>query len=211
MILQNEKINAYSHGVIIPVMIAVTVYFAVIARGDIKLELFLFIYGVSAVILFSASFLYHVKKKFQNDRSVWRKLDRSAIFILIAGTATPLYFFYLDGTGMWLVLAALWLAVSLAIALIFSVSVPRKISTLLYISIGVLCIIPVIKSINKIPLSIFILFIAGDISYLAGAVIYAVKKPNLHIDFHEIFHMFVIAGAIFHMFMILDGVTIYLQ
>jgi len=210
-ILQNEKVSAYSHGALIPVMTAGAIFLAVLAAKNIELQIFLLIYGLSAIILFTASFLYHAKKKSINERTIWSKLDRSAIFVLIAGTATPMFFLYLNKTMMWGVIAALWLLVASGVALIFFVNVPRKISTLIYLLMGSLCIVPIIANISIIPSSIFMLFIAGGISYIAGAIIYAVKKPNLHMGFHEIFHMFVIAGAIFHMAMIIGGATIYLQ
>ena len=210
-ILQNEKISAYSHGALIPVMAVGAIILAILAGRNIELQIFLLIYGLSAVILFTASFLYHARKKSQNERSLWRKIDRSAIFVLIAGTSTPMCFLYLNGTVMWVVLAAQWLVALLAIGFLFFVNAPRKISTLIYLSMGTLCITPIIKSFNLIPSIVFALFVAGGISYIAGAIVYAVKKPNLHIGFHEIFHMFVIAGAVCHMFMIMGGVTIYLQ
>lgn len=76
---------------------------------------------------------------------------------------------------------------------------------------GCLVIIPFKTSIAVMPAGIFALFIAGVLSYIAGAVVYAVKKPNLlkKLGFHEVFHIFVIAGAMFHLFMIIGGVTIY--
>lgn len=210
-ILQDEKISAYSHGALIPVMTAGALILIRRAGSNTKLMIFLLVYGLSAVILFTASFLYHAMKKSINERTIWRKFDRSAIFVLIAGTSTPLCFLYLHGAMMWVMLAAQWMSVAAGIAVIFCVNVPRKLSTLIYLLIGILCVTPIITSISEIPPGVFTLFIAGGICYLAGAIIYAVKKPNLHIGFHEIFHMFVNAGAISHMVMIIGGVTIYLR
>src|SRR5208337_4474235 len=108
-ILQNEKVSAYSHGALIPVMIAGAIVLNIIAWSKIELRVFLLIYGLSAIILFTASFLYHATKKSKNEKSIWRKLDRSAIFVLIAGTASPMCFLYLDGAMRWGVLAGQWL------------------------------------------------------------------------------------------------------
>lgn len=210
IILQNEKISAYSHGSLIPVMTAGAIILAVLAGKHLELQFFLSIYGISAIILFTASYLYHARKKSENERTVWRKLDRSAIFVLIAGTSTPMCFLYLSGTMMWVVLAVQWLAVLTGIAIVFFVNVPRKISTIVYLLIGIVCIMPIITNMMIIPPSVFGLFVAGGVSYIAGAVIYAVQKPNLHMGFHEIFHMFVIAGAVLHMLMIMRGVAIYI-
>jgi len=211
IILQNEKISAYSHGSLIPVMAIGAVILAILAGSHLYLQIFLLIYGISAIILFTASYLYHARKKSENERTVWRKLDRSAIFVLIAGTSTPMCFLYLNGTIMWVVIITQWLVVLSGIVFIFFVNAPRIISTIIYLLIGTICILPIITNIMIIPSSVFALFVAGGISYITGAVIYAVKKPNLHMDFHEIFHMFVIAGAVFHMLMIMRGVTVYLH
>ena len=210
-ILKNEKISAYSHGALVPVMIAGAILLIILAGGNPGLSISLLIYGLSATLLFTASFLYHARKKHKNEKSIWRKIDRSAIFVLIAGTGSPMCFLYLDDSIKWWIIAAQWLLVAIGIAFIFFVNVPRRISTIIYLSMGALCIIPSALSFNTIPAGIFVLFIAGGVAYLAGAVIYAVKKPNLHLDFHEIFHMFVIAGAVTHMIMIISGVNIYIQ
>lgn len=209
-ILQNEKISAYSHGALIPVMTAGAIILNILAWSRVELRIFLIIYGLSAIILFTASFLYHAKKKSKDEKTIWRKLDRSAIFILIAGTGTPMCFLYLSGAARWGVFAGQWLLVLLCIGFIFFVNAPRTISTLIYLLMGSLCVIPYIIKISIIPSAIFTLFVAGGVSYTAGAIVYALKKPNLSLGFHEIFHMFVIAGAVSHMLMIIGGVTIYL-
>ena len=213
-ILQQEKISAYSHGALIPVMLAGAVLLAILAGGNIELKVFLLIYGISAITLFTASFLYHAKKKSVNERTVWRRLDRSAIFVLIAGTATPMCFLYLKGPMMWGVLAAQWLLVLSGIAFCFFTDAHRKFSTVIYLLMGSLVIIPFKSGMGVMPPVVLLLFFAGSVSYIAGAIVYAVKKPNPHLPnmgFHEVFHMFVNAGAIFHLFMIIGGVSIYLQ
>ena len=214
IILQNEKVAAYTHGALIPVMTAGTLVLAILAGENILLRIFSLIYGLSAITLFTASFLYHARKKFENERSIWRKLDRSAIFILIAGTSAPMCFLYLQGPIKWWVIAIQWIFVLSGIAFVFFINAPRKISTLIYLLMGWLVVIPFKTMLTVMPVSIIILLLAGGISYIAGAVVYAVKKPNPfppHMGFHEIFHMFVIAGAVFHMLMIISGVTIYIQ
>jgi len=212
-ILKQEKISAYSHGLLVPVMLAAAILLAVLAGRNIKLTIFVLIYGISAITLFTASFLYHAKKKSVDERSVWRRLDRSAIFVLIAGTATPMCFLYLEGTTRILVLAAQWLLVAAGISFCFFTNARRKISTVLYLAIGGLIIFPFMSRISIIPPGVLHLFFAGVIFYSAGALVYALKKPNTHIPnmgFHEVFHMFVIAGAVFHMLMIIQGVNLYI-
>ena len=213
-ILQKEKVSAYTHGALIPVMIAGTIILIILSGKNFQLQFFSLIYGLSAITLFSASFLYHARKKCENERSVWRKFDRSAIFILIAGTSAPMCFLYLEGAVKWKVLAIQWLMVLTGIIFSFFINAPRKISTFIYLLMGWFVVIPFKTMITVMPVSIIILLLAGGISYMAGAVVYAVKKPNPlppHMGFHEVFHVFVIAGAVFHLVMIISGVTIYIQ
>jgi hemolysin III len=213
-ILQKEKVSAYTHGALIPVMIAGTIVLVILAGKNIKLQFFTLIYGLSAIILFTASFLYHARKKSENERSVWRKLDRSAIFVLIAGTSAPLCFLYLKGSMMWWVLAVQWLLVLSGIAFSFFINAPRKISTLIYLLMGWVVVIPFKSMFAVMPPSIIILLFAGGVSYIAGAIVYAIKKPNPlppHMGFHEVFHVFVIGGAVLHLCMVIGGVSIYIQ
>ncbi len=210
-ILKQEKVSAYSHGALIPIMLAGAILLAILAGNNMKLEFFIIVYGISSVTLFTASFLYHAKKKTVDERSVWRKLDRSAIFVLIAGTATPMCFIYLDGAMRIWVLAAQWFLVVSGIAFCFFTNAHRKISTVLYLTMGWLVVFPFKLKLAAIPSSVLELFFAGVVFYTAGAIVYAVKKPNLqNLGFHEVFHMFVNAGAICHLFMIINGVNIYL-
>lgn len=211
---QNEKVSAYSHGLLIPIMAAGTIALIELAGKNIHLKLFLAVYGISAIMLFTASFLYHTKKKYENEKSVWRKLDRSAIFVLIAGTSTPMCFLYVERVMMWRILAAQWILVISGIAFSFFVNAPRKISTLIYISTGLFVLYPLISSIAVMPSSTLVLFITGSIFYITGAIVYAIKKPNPFLPvmgFHEVFHIFVIAGSVSHMFMLINGVTNYIN
>jgi len=212
IVLKNEKVSAYTHGALIPVMAAGTIILAILAGSNIQLQIFSLIYGLSAITLFTASFLYHAKKKHENERSIWRKLDRSAIFILIAGTSAPLCFLYLQGPIKWWIIAVQWLFVMSGIVFVFFINAPRKISTLVYLLMGWVVTIPLKSMVTAMPMSIIILLFAGGFFYIAGAVVYAVKKPNPlppHMGFHEVFHVFVIAGAVFHMCMVINGVAVY--
>lgn len=211
-ILKSEKVSAYTHGALIPVMAAGTIVLGVLAGRDITLQFFALVYGLSATLLFTASFLYHAKKKTENERTVWRKLDRSAIFILIAGTYTPMCFLYLTGTMMKGILIAQWLLVLSGICISFFTNAPRKISTVIYLMMGWVVVIPFKTMIGVMPAGILTLLVAGGISYTIGALVYAFKKPNPFppfLGFHEVFHVFVNAGAILHLLMVIGSVTIY--
>lgn len=213
--LESEKISAWTHGALVPVMTAGTVILALIAGKNIHLQVSTMIYGASAITLFAASFLYHAKKKSANERSFWRKLDKSAIYALIAGTYTPMCILYLEGDMMRGILAAQWILVLSGIFFSFFVpNAPRKISAIIYLMMGWLVVIPFKSMIAVMPLSVLALLVTGGTFYTAGALIYAFKKPDFSsfgFGFHEVFHLFVNAGAISHLIMIITGVYLYIK
>src|SRR5208337_2127287 len=163
---------------------------------------------------FSASFLYHSKKRAEDEQTLWRKLDHSAIFILIAGTYTPMCYIYLTGGMKWGILIAQWSLVfsGIIFKLIF-INAPRFIGTVIYLIMGWIVIIPIKELFNTMPADSLTFLLAGGIAYTVGAVIYAVKKPNLtgRVGFHEIFHFFIVAGAILHLGMVFTAVNMMMN
>jgi len=210
-----EKISAYTHGGTIPVMVIGTIILMIISSGNPAAQIVSLIYGLSGVFLFSASFIYHSKKVIENDKSIWRKLDHSAIFFLIAGTYTPICFFYLEGNMKWGILIAQWsLVVSGTIFKLYFVNAPRVIGTLIYLLMGWIVIIPISTLVHTMPHLALVFLGAGGLSYTIGAIIYASKKPNPLPDFfgfHEIFHIFVVGGAVMHLLMVIYGVEVYIH
>lgn len=209
----SEKISAYSHALTIPVMMLGTIFLLIISYGDITAQLVSLVYGLSGVFLFSASFLYHAKKLIENSNSVWRKLDHIAIFFLIAGTYTPLCFLYLDGKMKWGILIAQWaLVLSGTVFKLFFINAPRIIGTSIYLMMGWLLLIPTTTLMKTMPPLAQLFLIAGGAFYTVGAVIYALKKPNPRpgfFGFHEIFHIFIIGGAMMHLCMVIYGMQIH--
>jgi len=197
--LKSEKISAYSHGLMIPILLAGTFLLAYLSKGNKSIQASTLIYGLSAIFLFSASFLYHVHKKTENETSLWRKLDHIAIFVLIAGTYTPICSIYLDGWMRTVILASQWILVfSGMIFTIFFIKAPRIIGTSIYLLMGWIVIIPIKSLYEAMPENVFYLMVLGGIFYTVGAIIYAIKRPNLFkniLGFHEIFHLFIIGGA----------------
>lgn len=209
-ILQKEKVSAYSHAAAIPVMAIGTIILLFQAKGNLPLQIVSAIYGISAICLFTASFLYHSKKRSENETSVWRKLDHSAIFILIAGTYTPMCYIYLDGWMRWGILIAQWsLVFSGIIFKMFFINSPRIIGTVIYLAMGWIVVIPIRQLYTIMPHDVWLFLFAGGIAYTAGAIIYALKKPNPipnRMGFHELFHFFIIAGAVLHLMMVIKGI-----
>lgn len=211
VLLKEEKISAYTHGALIPVMAAGTIALIILAGTNFTLKMMSLIYGLSAIILFTASYLYHSKKKYPNEKSLWRRLDHSAIYILIAGTYTPMCFLYLDGWMLKGILIAQWSLVLIGVCLSFLSNAPRILTTVIYLLMGWVVVIPFRTLIEAMPLSVIILLVSGGIAYTIGAVIYAIKKPNPfppYMGFHEVFHIFVMLGAGFHLAMMIAGVSL---
>lgn len=210
-ILQSEKVAAYSHGATVPFFVFGTILFFIIGAGNVGIQIASILYSVSGIFLFSSSFLYHAHKRQENTQTLWRKLDHTAIFFLIAGTYTPICYLYLDGTMRWSILGAQWgLVLAGTIFKFIFINAPRYIGTLIYVLMGWIVLVPITTLIDTMPANVLSLLFAGGIMYTIGAVIYGFKWPNPKpgfFGFHEIFHVFVSVGALLHFAMILCGIN----
>jgi hemolysin III len=160
------------------------------------------VYGSSLILLFAASATYHMVKSKTNIITTLRKLDHSAIFLLIAGTYTPFCVVMFTGFWKWGFLTVIW---SLAIIGIFVKVIvpdaPRWLHTGVYIVMGWLCMTAISEMLRVLPVGALILLITGGIVYTAGAIIYATKTLDFFpgiFGFHEVWHIFVILGALTH-------------
>lgn len=209
-ISQSEKIAAYSHGATVPFFVLGTIILLSIAAGNFGIQLASLLYGLSGVFLFSASFLYHAHKQKENTETLWRKLDHTAIFFLIAGTYTPLCYLYLDGAMKWSILGAQWgLVLAGTVFKFIFINAPRYIGTLVYLIMGWIVLIPIVTLVETMPAFSLSLLFAGGIMYTIGAIIYGFKWPNPQpgfFGFHEIFHVFVSLGALLHLCTVFIGV-----
>ncbi|WP_309121639.1 hemolysin III family protein [Paenibacillus sp.] len=164
------------------------------------------IFGVSVILLYGASTAYHWIRTTPGKVKVLRKLDHIAIYLLIAGTYTPVLYFGLDGWWRWSMLAAVYTLASIGIALkIWFLHLPRSISTAFYIALGWIAIIPLAKLVDALPVEAFALMLLGGVAYTVGGVIYATKRFDLfpnRFGFHEVFHIFVSIGTVLHFVMI---------
>ena len=132
-----------------------------------------------------------------------RRIDHMMIFVLIAGTYTPICLVSLHGTWGWTLLVAIWAFALFGLLLkIFWMGAPRWLSTLIYVVMGWLAVfafVPLEKAVSWKGIG---MLLAGGIAYTVGAIIYGLKKPNIamlkNFGFHEIFHVFVLAGSGIH-------------
>ncbi|WP_214659368.1 PAQR family membrane homeostasis protein TrhA [Candidatus Formimonas warabiya] len=165
------------------------------------------IFGASLILLYAASSLYHLVPVSDKGVKILRRIDHIMIFVLIAGTYTPVCLIPLRGAWGWSLLGSIWGLAILGIFLkIFWRNCPRWISTIIYIFMGWLVLIAFFPLIKTIPLTGFSWLVIGGFLYTIGAVIYGTKRPRISakwLGFHEIFHLFVLAGSFSHFWLML--------
>lgn len=160
------------------------------------------IFGISLILLYTASSLYHLLKVPEKVQQILRNVDHMMIYILIAGSYTPFCILAIGGsTGRNLLICVWLIALVGVITTNFVLNVPRWIYTLIYVFMGWLIVTKTPLIINSIGISGFNWLLIGGILYSVGAVIYALKRPKFasnFIGFHEIFHIFIMAGSFCH-------------
>jgi len=164
------------------------------------------IYGASLILLYTASTLYHLLKVPKNKERILRYIDHMMIYVLIAGTYTPICLIALKGIWGTTMLICIWvLAIAGIIVKGLWMNAPRWLSTLIYVLMGWMAIIPIVPLISSIGYSGFHWLLAGGIIYSIGAVIYGTKWPNFSskiFGFHEIFHLFILGGSFCHYWLV---------
>lgn len=158
----------------------------------------------SMILLYAASTVYHTLDISEKWNNILRKVDHMMIFVLIAGSYTPVCLIVLDRKTGFGLFALVWgIAILGIIIKAFWITCPKWFSSALYIAMGWVCVLAFTQIINALPRSAFAWLLAGGIVYTAGGVIYALKLPifnSRHKNFgsHEIFHLFVMGGSICH-------------
>ena len=165
------------------------------------------IYGASLVLLFSASSLYHLLPLSDAGVRSLRRLDHCMVGVLVAGSYTPICLVPLRGPWGWSLFAVAWgLAIAAAVVKLLWIDAPRWISVGIYLVMGWICVVAVGPLLSALPAAALGWLFAGGLFYSVGAVIYALKRPDPLPDvfgFHEIWHLFVMAGSLAHWWMML--------
>jgi len=160
----------------------------------------LYVFGISLFLLYSASTTYHLLNISDKCTRILRRVDHMMIYILIAGTYTPICIIALNGWWEWGLLTAVWALACAGIVLtIIWFNAPRWVSTLIYLLMGWMVMVACYPIYQSVSLSGLLWLALGGIFYTLGAVIYALKKPNInlkYLGFHEIFHLFVLTGSV---------------
>ena len=206
--------SAITHGVGAALALVGTALLLVRAAGlgDWLLFALFAIYGLSMICLYTASTLYHCLRTGVPGRIALRKYDPCSIYLLIAGSYTPLCLTALGESGGVPLLAAVWtLAVAGMVLTIAKLAIPRWLTSAIYLFMGWLAIFAIVPIRRVLPDVGFFWLLAGGLLYTVGGVLYAVKWPgrdNPRFGCHEIFHLFILMGSICHFFLMYQVVAL---
>lgn len=158
------------------------------------------IYGLSLVLMYSSSTLYHASKNIV-VKNWFRQLDHAAIFVLIAGTYTPFTLISLRHDWGLTLFCIIWAIAVIGVAIELGSKLKyKKLSLALYLGMGWLVIFAIKPILNNVAIEAIWLLLAGGLSYSIGVIFYVAKKLYMH---HVIWHLFVLAGSFFHFLAIL--------
>lgn len=196
-----EKLNALTHGIGAVFGIVALVLLIVFETKKTEFSLFsVIVYGLSIIILFTASTLYHIITD-EKKKHYFRIVDHVSIYLLIAGTYTPVLLITLEQSLGWTLFFTVWGIATFGVVLkLFFTGRFNTFSTLLYLVMGWLIVFDFSNLSNIMDPNGIISLMAGGLLYTVGIVFYAIEKIPYN---HVIWHLFVLGGAICHFFMVL--------
>ncbi|MDF2474396.1 MAG: hypothetical protein K0R21_2178 [Anaerocolumna sp.] len=198
--------SAVTHfiGVLMALFSAIPLLMRAAKAPDFVHLISLSIFALSLILLYTASTVYHTFNLSDKINRRLKKFDHMMIFILIAGTYTPVCLIALNGRIGYSLLILIWSMAILGIGLkAFWVYCPKWVSSVIYIAMGWTCVLAFAPLLNALPAAAFHWLLAGGIIYTIGGVIYALKLPifnkkHRYFGSHEIFHLFCLGGSACH-------------
>lgn len=208
-----EPINGFTHlgGAILSFigLLALVIKVALTSASAIDITAVI-IFGISMILLYSASATYHLVMASDKVIAFLRKIDHSMIFILIAGSYTPFCLIALKENRGWILFT---IVASIAVCgVLFKMvwfNCPRWISTSIYVGMGWISVFIIKPLYSVVSFEGVFLLVLGGIFYTIGAVIYAIKPSALkfkNLGFHEIFHIFILLGSLCHFISVFEYV-----
>ena len=192
-----EKLNIWSHafGIFLSIIALVLLIIKAVQQDNIWMMISFPIFGVSLILLYLASTLYHASKEPQK-RFKLKVFDHAAIYVLIAGSYTPFTLVSLNGETGWLIFSMVWVMAFTGIILkLFFTGRFKVISTAMYVLMGWLIIFYFQDLTAHLHEKGVFYLILGGVLYTIGAILYSIKKIKFN---HAIFHFFVLAGSFCH-------------
>jgi len=197
-----EPFSGLSHLAGAVISIPVTIALAVYAYFNSSPVFAFVIFGISLLLLYSASAVYHLLPVSDKITAVLRKVDHSMIFVLIAGTYTPVALGPMRGAWGYTLFGVIWgIAIAGILMKVFWLGAPRWLSTSIYVLMGWTAIIFFVPLVRTVSIAGIILVVTGGVLYTLGALIYGTKRPKLNLKifgYHELFHLFVLGGSATH-------------
>ena len=196
-----EKINVLSHGSGLILSVTGLILLVVKASlfGDVWHIVSFSIFGVSLCLLYCASTIYHYSR-IPKIRKRLKIFDHASIYVLIAGTYTPIALVTLHGTIGWILFGVAWGSALTGIVLkLFFTGKYNRLSTSMYLLMGWIVVLVAKPLINSLPANGMIWLIAGGIAYTIGAILYSI--PSIKFN-HAVFNLFVLIGSFCHFMMI---------
>lgn len=203
-----EPVNAITHflGALLSIPGLILLIRQVPAKSDARYYTAVCVFGISMLLLYFTSSFYHLINGSPKTIAILRRIDHMMIYVLIAGTYTPVCLLVLSGTWRWSLLIAVWmLALAGVLFKLIWFKAPRWLSTCSYVIMGWIAAAAFYPLSMVMSLAGMLRLVGGGLLYSIGAVIYATKKPQInfkYLGFHEIFHLFVLAGSSIHYWMI---------
>lgn len=199
-----DPVSALTHfaGAVLSLAAVVALVTKAAGTGNWLYILSFSIFGLSLVALYTASTVYHIIDKPEAMRKVARRIDHMMIFVLIAGTYTPICLIALNGPLGYGLFTLIWVvAISGIVMKALWMNAPRWLTSGLYILMGWMVVLAMQPIIAALSPEGFQWLLAGGIIYTIGGIIYALKWPfknNKWFGFHELFHIFVLGGSFCH-------------
>ena len=203
-----EPINTITHliGIVMGIVALVIMIINAVMKDSTSYLVGGIVFGASMILLYGASTLYHWYNGKASAIKRLRKLDHAMIFVLIAGTYTPICLTALKGTLGTVLLVLIWsLALVGTVSKILFINMPRWLSAGMYLFLGWISIFFIVPLFKALPPEGFMWLVTGGLLYTIGSIFYASKSEKIKIagfGFHEIFHLFILAGSVAHFIMI---------
>ncbi|WP_336129206.1 PAQR family membrane homeostasis protein TrhA [Mesoflavibacter sp. CH_XMU1422-2] len=196
-----EQLNAITHAIGAVFGIVALILLIIFETKKTEFSLFsVIVYGIAIIILFTASTMYHSFTD-EKKKHYFRIVDHISIYLLIAGTYTPVLLITLEQSKGWLLFYIVWVIAAFGVILkLFYTGRFEAFSTILYLVMGWLIVFDFSTLNSLMPANGIVLLMAGGLAYTVGIVFYAIEKIPYN---HVIWHLFVLAGAICHFFMVL--------
>jgi hemolysin III len=208
MLKMKEPVNTLTHlsGALLSVVALVVMILKGVGNESSLQILSATIFGLSLLGLYVASTVYHWVPSSEKLNGILRRIDHSMIYVLIAGTYTPVCLLALKGVLGWSLFGTIWtLAIIGIIMKIVWLHAPRWLYTAFYLILGWLAVFFIVPLYKALPLQGFVWLLVGGLMYSVGAIIYGTKSKRIRISvfgFHEIFHLFILAGSLAHFIMV---------